>query len=93
MIPARASAEPEPLPGGDFRLFVQRLGYQALISLGILENPVTGSKSVHQAHAEALLADLRMLRAKTSGNLEPDEQAHLDKVISDLGRAFGRLRV
>ena len=30
-----------PLPGGDFRLFVTRLSLQAMMSLGMLENPLT----------------------------------------------------
>ena len=52
-----------PLPGGEFRLFVTRLAYQLMMSCGLLENPVTGSKDVHSDNARMLLADLRGARA------------------------------
>jgi len=77
-----------PLPGGDFRLFVTRLGIHCLLSLGILENPATGKKEIHLDHARALIDDLRMLREKTAGNLTPDEAAHLEKAVSDLQWQF-----
>jgi hypothetical protein len=73
-----------PLPGGDFRLFVVRLNFQAMLSLGLLENPLTHSRTLNLPNARMLLDDLIMLREKTESNLEPAESAHLDKVISDL---------
>ena len=87
-----ASARPTsgaPPPGGDFRLLVQKLGYQALIGLGVLENPVTGTQDRNVEHARAVLEDLRMLRAKTRGNLDEHEEAHLVAVIDNLGRHLG----
>ena len=73
-----------PLPGGDFRLLVTRMSIQGMLFLGLLENPVTGTKQVNLAQARMVLDDLEMLREKTIGNLEPDERAHLDKVVSDM---------
>lgn len=80
-----------PLPGGDFRLFVTRLSFQAMISLGLLENPVTGTKVVNAASARMLVDDLEMLRDKTFGNLDDDESAYLDKIVSDLRHHLARL--
>ena len=80
-----------PLPGGNFRLLIQKMGYQALISLGAVENPLTGKRNPNLPGAHAVLEDLRMLAEKTRGNLEPDENEHLEKVISDLGQAFERM--
>ena len=79
-----------PLPGGNFHLFVSRLSIQAMISMGILENPLTKRKEVHPGNARMLLDDLAMLREKTVGNLDGDEEAHLDKVIADLEGAMAR---
>ncbi len=76
------------LPGGDFRLLVQRMGYQALIGLGFLENPVTGERKPNLPSARGVLADLAMLREKTAGNLDPDEAEHLEKVLADLAQAL-----
>ena len=81
--PARR-ADDLPLPGGDFRLFVQRLAYQALIGLGLLENPVTRTKEAHPEQARSVIDDLGMLHEKTRGNLTPDEDEHLTRVLRDL---------
>jgi hypothetical protein len=62
-----------------------------MISLGILENPLTKTKNVHLGNARMLVEDLRMLREKTDGNLNGDEKAHLDKVIGDLVGVMDRL--
>lgn len=77
-----------PLPGGDFRLFVQKLGYQSLIGLGVLENPITRTKRVDLAQARSVMDDLLMLREKTLGNLDEDEDAHLHGVIRDLEQHY-----
>ena len=75
-----------PLPGGDFRLFVTRLGVQAMFALGLLENPVTGATQSNPAQARMLRDDLRMLLAKTEGNLDDSELEHLQSVLSDIER-------
>lgn len=79
-----------PLPGGNFRLFVTRLGYQTLMALGLVENPLTGTQEPNLGNARMLVDDLAMLHAKTEGNLEPDEQMHLDKLLGDLRQALRR---
>lgn len=80
-----------PLPGGDFRLFVTRLSFQAMLSLGLLENPLTGTRQVNKPGARMLIDDLAMLREKTFGNLDDDEAQYLDKVLADLRHQFARL--
>ena len=81
-----------PLPGGNFRLFIQKLGYQALISMGMIENPITNSRSTNLDQAQTVIDDLMMLRDKTVGNLDPDEEAHIEKIVSDLQHHFVTLR-
>ena len=44
-------ASEAPLPGGNFRLFTTRLSFQAMISLGLLENPLTQTRRVDLASA------------------------------------------
>ena len=80
-----------PLPGGNFRLFVARLSLQSMMSLGILENPLTGERNCNLANARMLLDDLLMLREKTEGNLAAEEEAHLAKVIQDISYALERV--
>ena len=80
-----------PLPGGDFQLFVTRLGYQGMISLGLLENPVNGRKEVNLQSARTLIDDLVMLQEKTRGNLEEAEQERLDKSAGELQKFYASL--
>jgi hypothetical protein len=77
-----------PLPGGDFRLLVQKMAYQALIALGVVDNPLTGARRTNAAGARAVLADLELLQDKTAGNLSPAEAEHLDGVLRGLERHF-----
>jgi hypothetical protein len=84
-------AQDAALPGGDFRLFVQKLGYQALISLGILDNPLTQTRQANVDQARGVIDDILMLREKTRGNLEADEEAHLADVIVNLERHMAAL--
>lgn len=80
-----------PLKGGNFQLFVQRLGYQALINLGVLENPITREKTINLEHAEAVLQDLNMIADKTRGNLAEEEEEHLTRVLDQLKGRFQEL--
>ena len=86
------TAEDEPLPGGNFTLFIQKLGYQALITLGVLENPLTQKREPNLAHAQSVIDDLMMVRDKTRGNLTPEEDQHLTQVVGDLQRHFVLLK-
>ena len=88
--PTKTAAD-VPLPGGEFRLFVQRLAYQLMMSCGLLENPVTKSRQVSPDNARMLLADLQMLQKMTVGNLDEDGEAHLDKIVTDLAPVVARL--
>jgi hypothetical protein len=84
----KRTAEDLPLPGGNFTLFVQKLGYQALIALGVLENPLTRRREPNLTHAQMVIDDLMMLRDRTRGNLQPEEDQHLTRVIGDLQRHY-----
>lgn len=70
--------------GGDFRLFVQRLCYQALIGMGVVDNPLTGERTAAPDQARATLADLEMIAEKTRGNLDHGEAEHLGQVLEHL---------
>lgn len=82
------TASEAPLSGGNFRLFVTRLSFQAMISLGMLENPLTKTRQRNLDNARMLIDDLSMLQEKTAGSLDDDEATYLDKVIGDLQHAF-----
>ena len=89
-MPERKASD-APLPGGNFRLFTTRLSFQAMISLGLLENPLTRTRRVDLDSARMLIEDLKMLRDKTRGNLDEEEDAQLEKSVRDLEYALTRL--
>jgi hypothetical protein len=82
--------EQEAPPGGDFRLFVTRLSFQGMISMGVLENPLTGKKDMNLPNARMLLDDLMMLREKTSGNLDKDEAEFIEQIVANFSAVFGK---
>jgi hypothetical protein len=82
---SQQTAADMPLPGGDFLLFITRLSIQGFLACGALENPLTKRKDVNPPGARMVLEDLKMLRDKTSGHLEPNELNSLNKAIEDLG--------
>lgn len=85
-------AEDVPLPGGDFRLFITRLSYQGMLCLGVMENPVTKTRQVNLDQARMVLDDLIMLQERTSGNLDSDEAAHMQKIVVDLSHLYERVQ-
>lgn len=77
-------SEHDSIPGGDFRLFVQKIGVQGLYALGVVEIPGMPQKEPNLAMAKAVIDDLMLLREKTQDNLSDGERMTLDKYISDL---------
>jgi hypothetical protein len=83
---APRTAADVPLPGGDFRLFVQKLAYQGLIALGVVDNPLTQERRANLPNARAVVEDLEMLKERTAGNLAPEEAGHLEQVLREVRR-------
>ncbi|MCB9882463.1 MAG: DUF1844 domain-containing protein [Planctomycetes bacterium] len=87
------SNEPEArMPGGDFRVFVQKLKVQGLMVLGLLDDPRWKDVPRNLDHARALIEDLEMLREKTEGNLTEDEEQELDQASEQLREHYMELR-
>ena len=86
--PTPRTAGDMPLPGGDFRLFITRLGVQAQLALGLVENPLTGAIHKNPGGARMVIDDLQMLRDRCRGNLDAGEAAHLDELIRGLEQAW-----
>ena len=77
------STEPHP-PGGDFRLFLQKIAMQGFYALGLVEIPGAPATEPNLGMAQAVIDDLMMVREKSQGNLDDGERMTLDKFISDL---------
>ncbi|HZO82067.1 MAG TPA: DUF1844 domain-containing protein [Candidatus Binataceae bacterium] len=68
----------------NFSAFLMSLSTEALVHLGEMPDPSSGEQRRDLAMAQQMIDILGMLRDKTRGNLDHDEQALLDAVLFDL---------
>lgn len=80
----KQKAASEPLPPASFTLHLVSLANQAVISMGLMENPVTGEATVDLDQSKFIIDTMQILKEKTAGNLEKEEEAMLDQVLYDL---------
>ena len=71
-------------PQPTFQIFVSSLSLQAMISLGLVESPITGKKEKDLKQAKFLIDTLDMIKEKTSGNLTAEEKAFLEDALANL---------
>jgi len=78
------------LPEIDFSTFVLSLGTSAMMHMGLVGDPETGTPSGEKnlPFARQTIDTLEMLQAKTRGNLEPDEAQLLESLLYDLRMRF-----
>jgi hypothetical protein len=67
-----------------FGAFLMSLSTEALVHLGEMADPSSGQAQRDLAMAQQLIDILGMLREKTRGNLDHDEQSLLDAILFDL---------
>ena len=81
-----AASEGHPSAAGEitFGTFLMSLSTEALVHLGEMPDPAGGQPQPDLAMAQQLVDILGMLRDKTRGNLDHDEQALLDAILFDL---------
>ena len=72
------------IPGGDFRLFLQKIAMQGFYALGLVEIPGAPKTGPNLAMARSVIDDLRMIQEKCEGNLDEGESQTLEKYLSDL---------
>lgn len=86
--PSRPSAGAQRPAPPDFRTFVSGVAGQALIHLGLLENPATGKRERDLDQAKYTIDLLQVLKDKTKGNLTEEEASTLDAALYDLRLRF-----
>jgi hypothetical protein len=79
---------PEFLPPLDFSSVVILLYFPALVQLGLVEDPATGKRHESLSLAKRNIDLLDLLRDRTKGNLEDEEQKFLDGVLDQLKLAY-----
>lgn len=74
----------EPQQSASFSSLVLMLATGVLQHLGAVENPITKKKEKDLSMAKLTIDTLAVLKDKTKGNLERDEETLLEKLIYDL---------
>jgi hypothetical protein len=83
----RTQLQPEPT----FAQFLTGLATQALLALGEVENPLTGKREVDLPAAKYVIDVVALLKEKTSGNLDEQEQALVAQLLTELRLKFVKL--
>ena len=86
---------PEPGPHAElevtFTTFMVGLSTQALAALGEISDPVSGARSKDLDAAQQLIDIIGMLREKTRGNLDSDEDGLIEAILFDLRMKYVEL--
>ncbi len=78
----------EFLPPLEFSSIVILLYFPALIQLGLVEEPATGERQENLGLAKRNIDILDLLKDRTKGNLEPEEEKFLYGVLDQLKLAY-----
>lgn len=78
----------EFLPPLEFSSLIMPFYMPALIKLGLIEDPASGRPQPNVEHARRLIDLLDLLRDRTKGNLEPEEQKLIEAALIQLKEAF-----
>jgi len=83
--PDPETQEPPPqFPEINFATFVASLNASALLHLGAIEDPASGTRDKSLPMAKQTIDILSMLQEKTVGNLSEEEESLLKNILYDL---------
>jgi hypothetical protein len=77
-------ARQAPLPEVNFNSLIFSLSSSALLHLGEIADPQTGEKRKDIALAKHTIDTIAMLKEKTQGNLNGEEEKFLESILTDL---------
>jgi hypothetical protein len=87
--PNQAATEPEmtTASGLNFSMFIQSLAQQGLMQMGLIPWP-HGQRELALEQARDTIDILELLKAKTKGNLNGEEQKMMDGIVHELKLSF-----
>ncbi len=80
----KTEATGQPLPEVNFSSLIFSLSSSALLHLGEIDDPQTGEKREDLPMAKHSIDIISMLKDKTRGNLDDEEQKFIDSILTDL---------
>lgn len=81
---AKSESQKSFLPPASFSFLVTTLANQAMVSLGLLPNPLTHKTEHRLDEAQHFIDTLQILYDKTEGNRTPEETAILEDLLHQL---------
>ena len=78
------STNAPPLPEVNFSSLIFSLSSSALLHLGEIADPQSGQKKVDLPMAKHSIDIISMLKNKTEGNLDGEEQKFIESILADL---------
>lgn len=78
------AAEENLFPGLNFSTFILSLSTSALVCLGELPDPVSNEKNINTSLAKQTINIIEILKEKTKGNLNEEEERLIDGILYDL---------
>ncbi|QDV46687.1 hypothetical protein Enr13x_65960 [Stieleria neptunia] len=76
------------LPPASLAMLISTFYSQAMVALGVMENPATGEKGTDLRIAKHFIDTLEMLEEKTKGNTDEEEDKMFDEVLHLLRMAY-----
>jgi hypothetical protein len=89
--PSPPAVEDEDLPEITLSTFIMSMSTQVLMHLGEIPNPIDNTVRRDMVAAKQVIDILGMLKDKTRGNLERNEEVLFDNVLYDLRMRFVEL--
>ena len=86
----KGHGDPEVIEVNFFN-YIMSMGYQAMIFLGEVPNPMTGKTEQSIRQAKFMIDTLTMVKEKTRGNLSPEEDNLLSSSLYELQMKFVEL--
>ncbi len=81
-------SDEQDIPEASFLTVVYTLATQAMIALGEIPNPMTGKSAMDPRQARWHIDSLMILRDKTRGNLDEEEEQGLANALSEVQRTY-----
>ena len=87
--PSEDQPQPQgPLPPPTLDFVVGSFAMQAMVSMGLMANPLTGETEVQLDQAKHFVDTVEMLRDKTEGNRTAEETAMIDNLLHELRMSY-----
>ena len=84
------TAQAPPMPQMTFATFIISLNHSALVHLGVVEEPASGTKTKNLPLAKQTIDIISMLEEKTKGNLNEEEAEMIKSLLYDLRMIYVR---